>query len=67
MLQKSEDQCRHCGGRLTAPKEIIEGPRAGQTRRSCFKCGHTEYFGVKPGTLPPEYLDRLQKDIQHNA
>lgn len=54
----NDNQCRHCGGRMTEPKPVPAGLRAGQTRRICLKCGHTEYYGAPAGTLPPEYLAR---------
>jgi hypothetical protein len=63
MLNQPDDKCRHCGGKLSAPKTIAEGPRTGQTKRICFKCGHTEYFGVQTGTLPPEYMERHRDEL----
>ncbi len=48
---------------MTEPKPITEGVRAGQTKRICFKCGHTEYFGENAGGLPPEYIQRHPEEF----
>ena len=40
------EKCRHCGANMTQPKPVLEGPRKGQTRTICVKCGHIDYHGV---------------------
>jgi len=62
-MEEQERKCRHCGGKMTEPKPITEGVRAGQTKRICFKCGHTEYFGENAGGLPPEYIQRHPEEF----
>ena len=37
------DNCRHCRGKMSAPKPVLDGPHIGQTRMICTKCGHIEY------------------------
>lgn len=37
------EKCRHCGGKMTEQKPVDSGPRLGQTKSICLKCGHTEY------------------------
>ncbi len=37
------DNCRHCHGKMSAPKPVLDGPRMGQSKRFCTKCGHIEY------------------------
>ena len=37
------EKCRHCGGKMTEQKRIDAGPRQGQMKSICLKCGHTEY------------------------
>ena len=39
------EKCRHCGSNMTEPKQVLEGPRKGQSRTICVKCGHIEYHG----------------------
>jgi hypothetical protein len=41
-----ERKCRHCGGHMTQPKPVTEGPKKGQMRIACFKCGHIEYIAA---------------------
>jgi ribosomal protein L37E len=55
------EKCRHCGGKMSAPKPVPEGPRAGQTRTFCTKCGHMEYHLPQP---PPaeEAVQELPQD-----
>ena len=36
-------KCSHCRGNMSAPKPVTEGPRVGQTRTFCIKCGHIHY------------------------
>ena len=36
-------ECRHCGGKMTDQKQVTSGPRMGQMKSICLKCGHTEY------------------------
>ena len=40
------EKCRHCGANMTEPKPVLEGPRKGQTRTICVKCGHIDYHGT---------------------
>ena len=48
------DNCRHCRGKMSAPKAVLEGPRIGQYRIFCTKCGHIEYQRTNaPGPLEP--------------
>jgi hypothetical protein len=63
MMQQDTSKCRHCGGKMTTPKPITEGPRKGQSKQICFKCGHTEYFGANTGGLPPEYVARHRDEL----
>ena len=37
------EKCRHCSGKMTEQKPVTEGPRVGQLKSICLKCGHTEY------------------------
>ena len=37
------EKCRHCGGKMTDQKQVTSGPRMGQMKSICLKCGHTEY------------------------
>ena len=37
------EKCRHCGGKMTGQKPVDAGPRHGQMKSICLKCGHTEY------------------------
>ena len=37
------EKCRHCGGKMTEQKPVTTGPRMGQMKSICLKCGHTEY------------------------
>ena len=46
-------KCSHCRGNMSASKPVTEGPRAGQTRTFCIKCGHIEYQAA-PAARPPE-------------
>ena len=47
------EKCRHCRGNMSAPKPVTDGPRAGQTRTFCIKCGHIEYHPA-PVAKEPE-------------
>ena len=38
---------------MSAPKPVTEGPRAGQTRTFCIKCGHIQYHPA-PMVKQPE-------------
>ncbi len=38
-----EDTCRHCSGKMSPPKVVLDGPKKGQTRKYCLKCGHIEF------------------------
>ena len=46
-------KCSHCRGNMSAPKPVTEGPRAGQMRIFCIKCGHIEYQAA-PAARPSE-------------
>src|SRR4051812_771445 len=37
------EKCRHCGGKMTEQRSVVTGPRQGQMKSICLKCGHTEY------------------------
>jgi hypothetical protein len=37
------EKCRHCGGKMTEQKTVIEGAHQGKMKSICLKCGHTEY------------------------
>jgi hypothetical protein len=37
------EKCRHCAGKMTEQKPVTSGPRMGQMKSICLKCGHTEY------------------------
>lgn len=37
---------------MSAPKPVIEGPKKGQMRRFCVKCGHMEYEPAKAAPEP---------------
>ena len=37
------DNCRKCRGKMSAPKPVPDGPKAGWTRTFCVKCGHIEF------------------------
>jgi hypothetical protein len=37
---------------MTPPKPTADGPRKGQMRMACFKCGHIEYL-PQQGQQPP--------------
>lgn len=54
------EKCRHCRGNMSAPKPVTEGPRAGQTRTFCIKCGHIQYH-VAPLPRPPEEPEELEQ------
>ena len=41
-------KCSHCRGDMSLPKPINDGPRSGQTRTICMKCGHIEYQSRQP-------------------
>lgn len=45
MLNHGE-KCTHCGGLLSETKQVLDGPRRGQTQRVCTKCGHIKYMGA---------------------
>jgi len=36
-------KCPHCGGNMSLPKPVTDGPKKGQTRIFCVKCGHLEF------------------------
>lgn len=57
------ETCRHCGANMSEPKPVPEGPRKGQTRTICVRCGHMEYQGTSSATVarpmpspPPETI-----------
>jgi hypothetical protein len=37
------EKCRHCGGKMSEQKPVMEGPHHGQMRSICLKCGHAEF------------------------
>ena len=39
---------------MSAPKPVTEGPRAGQTRTFCIKCGHLEFHAAPVAREPEE-------------
>jgi hypothetical protein len=47
------DNCSHCRGKMSSPKPIVDGPRAGQLRVFCTKCGHIE-FRLEDGSPAPK-------------
>jgi hypothetical protein len=48
---------------MTVPRPVTTGPRTGQTKQVCFKCGHTEYYGASAGGLPPGYVERHRDEL----
>jgi len=38
------EKCSHCNGHVSEPKPVPEGPRKGQMRTICTKCGHIHYL-----------------------
>jgi rRNA maturation protein Nop10 len=40
------EKCSHCGGHLSDPKPVKDGPRKGQTQKICSKCGHIKYIAA---------------------
>jgi hypothetical protein len=38
------EKCSHCNGHVSDPKPVPEGPRKGQMRTICTKCGHIHYL-----------------------
>ena len=51
------ERCRHCGGNMSQPKLITDGPKRGGSRTICMKCGHIEYHAgqdmLSPSQRPP--------------
>jgi hypothetical protein len=47
------ERCRHCGGEMSAAKQVVDGPKKGQTRKYCLKCGHIEFL-AQPGSPPQQ-------------
>lgn len=37
-------KCRHCDGKMSAPKPITDGPHKGKARIFCTNCGHIEHL-----------------------
>ena len=37
------EKCRHCSGKMSQRKPVLDGPRKGLTRSFCTKCGHIEF------------------------
>lgn len=48
------EKCRHCGGNMSSPKPITEGPKKGGFRTICGKCGHIEYHLADAGSQPTQ-------------
>ncbi len=46
-------KCKMCNGKMTAPKPVLEGPKAGQMRTFCTKCGHIQYLAATDAPQPP--------------
>ncbi len=57
------EKCGLCRGNMSAPKPVTEGPRAGQTRTFCIKCGHIQYHAApEPPPQEPEPDVELELD-----
>lgn len=37
------DKCARCGGKMTAPKPVQDGPHKGENKNFCLRCGHAFY------------------------
>ena len=47
------EKCRHCGAKMSEPKPVTSGARAGQVKTICRKCGHAEYHVVTEAADEP--------------
>ena len=36
-------KCRHCRGKMSSPKAVLDGPSRGKYRTFCMACGHIEF------------------------
>lgn len=49
------EKCRLCNGHMSEPKLVNEGPKKGQTRTICSKCGHIIYLqGPAQANVPQQ-------------
>ena len=55
MISHGENCCK-CRGKMSAPKPVTEGPKAGWTRVFCVKCGHLEFLPAPVTPQPEEEL-----------
>ena len=50
-MNNHNNNCMHCGARVGEPKPVRDGPRKGQTRTICTKCGHINFLPAGSGTI----------------
>ena len=48
------DNCHKCRGKMSVPKPVLDGLKAGQVRVFCTKCGHIEYRPAAPAHEPEQ-------------
>jgi hypothetical protein len=53
-------KCRHCSGKMSKPKLVLDGPSRGKTRVYCLQCGHLEFVSEDTGQLQSHTAVSLQ-------